>query len=289
MDRVPVLLDTDIGSDIDDAVALAYLLAEPRCELLGITTVTGDTAKRATLAQVLCDAAGRSDIPIHRGTASTLTGPGQPLVPQYEVVSQLPHRVRPNDTVVQFMRETILGRPAEVVLLSIGPMTNISRLFALHPDIPGRLRAWVAMSGFFADPAGKGSWNVTCDPASAAIALATPVPRSIQVGEDVTTLCRLSQDEVNGSFQHPLLQRVLTMARDWFAHRSEIVFHDPLVAALIFDETFCDFTTGRIGIDPLDGRTTFVADPDGRHEVATGVRPDSFFNAFFGAFESARD
>ncbi|MGV3722366.1 MAG: nucleoside hydrolase, partial [Actinomycetota bacterium] len=40
-DRIPVLFDTDIGSDIDDAVALAYLLRQPRCELVGVTTVSG--------------------------------------------------------------------------------------------------------------------------------------------------------------------------------------------------------------------------------------------------------
>jgi purine nucleosidase len=52
--RVPVILDTDIGSDIDDAVALSYLLRQPRCELVGITTVTGDVAQRAGCADVIC-------------------------------------------------------------------------------------------------------------------------------------------------------------------------------------------------------------------------------------------
>jgi purine nucleosidase len=65
--RVPVLFDTDIGSDIDDAVALAYLLRQPRCELLGVTTATGDTGQRAALAEVICRAAGRNDVPIHAG------------------------------------------------------------------------------------------------------------------------------------------------------------------------------------------------------------------------------
>ena len=54
-----VLLDTDIGTDVDDAVCLAYLLSHPDCELLGITTVTGEAVKRASLASVLCKAAGR--------------------------------------------------------------------------------------------------------------------------------------------------------------------------------------------------------------------------------------
>ncbi len=58
MDTLPVLLDTDIGSDIDDAVALAYLLRQPRCELLGITTVSGEPDKRAMLADAVCRAGG---------------------------------------------------------------------------------------------------------------------------------------------------------------------------------------------------------------------------------------
>ena len=51
MERIPVLLDTDIGSDIDDAVALAYLLRQPACELLGITTVSGEPERRASLSR----------------------------------------------------------------------------------------------------------------------------------------------------------------------------------------------------------------------------------------------
>src|SRR5439155_18276962 len=91
--RVPLVLDTDIGSDIDDAVALAYLLRQPRCELLGVTTVTGNVAQRAALCDVICRAAGRDDVPIHAGASDVLLfGPGQPKVPQYEAVAGRPHR-----------------------------------------------------------------------------------------------------------------------------------------------------------------------------------------------------
>lgn len=62
--RRPVILDTDIGSDIDDALCLAYLLRQPRCEFVGITTVTGEAQQRAMLADAVCRAAGREDIPI---------------------------------------------------------------------------------------------------------------------------------------------------------------------------------------------------------------------------------
>ncbi len=87
-DRIPIILDTDIGSDIDDAVALAYLLRNPRCELAGVTTVTGDVAQRAACAQVLCDAVGRGDVPIHCGARNVMVmGPGQPACPQYAAIA----------------------------------------------------------------------------------------------------------------------------------------------------------------------------------------------------------
>lgn len=66
---VKLLLDTDIGSDIDDAVCLAYLLAQPQCELLGITTVSGEPIRRAMIASAICTAAGK-DVPIYRALNS---------------------------------------------------------------------------------------------------------------------------------------------------------------------------------------------------------------------------
>ena len=66
-EKVKVLFDTDIGSDIDDAVALAYLLCQGRCELLGVTTVSGEAALRAEMASAMCLHMGRDDIPVHAG------------------------------------------------------------------------------------------------------------------------------------------------------------------------------------------------------------------------------
>ena len=68
-----VLLDTDIGGDIDDAICLAYLLKEPQCELVGITTVCGESEKRAAIADAICRTVGKQ-IPIVAGqyvTANT--------------------------------------------------------------------------------------------------------------------------------------------------------------------------------------------------------------------------
>src|ERR1043166_4547596 len=100
----PLLFDTDIGSDIDDAVALAYLLRQPRCELLGVTTVTGHVEQRAALAEGCCRGGGRGEGPIQAGASEVvLHGPGQPRVPQYEAIADRPHRRDyPASTAVDF-------------------------------------------------------------------------------------------------------------------------------------------------------------------------------------------
>jgi inosine-uridine nucleoside N-ribohydrolase len=284
-ETVPVLLDTDIGSDIDDAVALAYLLSKPECELAGITTVTGDVAKRAALASYLCEVAGRPDIPVHCGASTVLlNGPGQPDVPQYEAIAAKPHRIDwPSNTAIDFMRRTIRERPGEVTLLSIGPVTNVALLFALDPELPSMLKAWVSMAGVFFQERGP-EWNARCDPVATAMAFRAHPPRRIHVGLDVTMQCRLDAVEVRARFKGPLLEAVLEMAEPWFAQRPEIVFHDPLATALIFRPELCELRRGLVSVDDRTGQTRFDPDPSGPDEVAAQVDSAAFFAEYFGVF-----
>ncbi len=285
-DTMPLLLDTDIGSDIDDAVALAYLLAQPRCELLGITTVTGDVAKRAALAQVLCEVAGRRDIPIHCGSGLVLLrGPGQLDVPQYDAIASRPHRRDwPPGTAIEFMRSVVRERPGEVTLLSIGPLTNVALLFAIDPELPSLLRSWVSMAGCFSAGLDKSrDWNSVCDPLAAAMAARAVVPQRVHVGLDVTLKCSLDAEEVRRRFRGPLLETVLEMAGPWFATRNHIIFHDPLAAAVVFEPALCSFGRGRVSVGD-DGHTHFEPDRDGLETVAVEVDAARFFDHFFSVF-----
>lgn len=290
-ERVPVLLDTDIGSDIDDAVALAYLLAQPRCELLGVTTVTGDVARRCALAEVICRAAGKADIPIHAGASQVLLhGPGQPDVPQYEAIGAMHHRIDwPPGTAVNFLRETIRSRPGEITLLTIGPLGNIALLFALDPEIPSLLKGVVSMAGSFFNPAGGPEWNCHADPIAAAMVYAEMFMPHLSVGLDVTTRCRMPADEVRRRFTVPPLDMVLQMAEVWFRNRREMTFHDPLAAALIFNPGLCEYVEGgvAVNIEPgqKSGMTRFAAgDRYGHHRVARKVDSGGFFGELFGVF-----
>jgi purine nucleosidase len=286
-DKTPVIFDTDIGSDVDDAVALAYLLRQPRCDLLGITTVTGEVRKRAALAQVLCEAAARPEVPIHCGTSAVLLyGAGQPDVPQYEAIRDVPHRLDwPQNTAVDFMRRTIRERPGEVVLVSVGPFTNVALLFALDPEIPSLLKGWVSMGGvFFAGPEAKAEWNSRCDPLATAIAFQRGRPNHVNVGLDVTLQCRLTADDVRKRFRDPLLALVLRMAEVWFQHASRVVFHDPLAAALVFRRDLCGTQRGYVEFDPSSQLAGFTPDPQGPDEVAAEVDVEAFFEEYFSVF-----
>jgi purine nucleosidase len=279
---IPLLLDTDIGSDIDDAVALSYLLKQPQCELLGITAVTGDVAKRCACAEVICKAAGREDVPIHAGTSKVLlTGPGQPNVPHYDAIAHLPHTKNwsPN-TAVDFLRQTIRSRPGEITLLTIGPFTNIALLFAIDPEIPRLLKRVVSMAGVFYSKEPKAEWNCLVDPIATAMAYSANVADHTTYGLDVTLQCTMPAHEVRKRFNTPPLDIVLLMAETWFKEHDVIRFHDPLAAVGIFSPNVCEYDRGNIRIGP-EGESAFVAEKTASHRVARTVNVARFFEEYF--------
>jgi inosine-uridine nucleoside N-ribohydrolase len=290
---VKVLLDTDIGSDIDDAVALAWLLANPDCELLGITTVTGEAQNRARLASVLCRAAGRR-IPIFPGAeVPLLIGQKQKQAPQAAALVRWPHDdTFPEGKAVDFLQQTIRAHPGEVMLLTIGPLTNIALLFALDPAIPGLLKGIVMMCGVFSNRAagfGPLEWNAMLDPHATAMVYHHAVAVHRSIGLDVTSQVSLEPDEVRRRFQAPLLRPVLDFSEVWFRHSGKMIFHDPLAAVSLFDPSVCAFEKGTVDVElaspRLAGATMWTRDAAGRHEVAFEVNRDLFFDRYFAFFE----
>lgn len=286
-----VLLDTDIGSDIDDAICLAYLLAKPECELLGITTVSGEPEKRAMLASAICRAAGRNDVPIFPGAPlPLLVAPHQQHAQQATALDRWPHETRfPEGRAIGFLRDTIRSHPGEVTLLAIGPMTNIALLFALDPEIPRLLKGFYMMIGAFTQgivfTGMRYEWNALNDPHATAMVYNARPPVHRSVGLDVTLQVQMDAAEVRQHFQTPLLRPVLDMAEVWFQARPEVTFHDPLAAVSIFDEQVCSYERGQVEVElasaHLPGMTYFTKMDDGPHEVAMTVNAKRFFDEYF--------
>lgn len=290
-----ILLDTDIGSDIDDAVALAYLLAQPRCELLGITTVTGEPEKRAMIASAQCKLAGK-EIPIYPGAADPLLiAQRQPQAPQAAKLDKWAHDTDfPKGEAIEFLRHTIRAHPGEITLFAIGPLTNIALLFHSDPEIPSLLKQLVLMCGVFRGMNWQGEpleWNAILDPHATAMVYRARPARHLSVGLDVTTQVVMARDAVQQRFQTPYLQPVLDFADVWFEQRPEITFHDPLAAALIFDESICNYETGEVQVELADterlGQTQLQAAQQGEstpHQIALGVDAPQFFEHYFSVF-----
>jgi purine nucleosidase len=292
--KIPVLLDTDIGSDIDDAVALAYLLAQPKCELLGVTTVTGQAKLRAKLVDAIARVFGRDNLPIYAGQEEPFNIPQrQPDVPQAEVLSRWPHR-EPLETqqALDFLRDTIRSRPDRVVLLSIGPLTNIAKLVISDPRIAWLVKSYVLMGGvYFHQPPGYGpvEWNAGGDPQATATVCNAGFRDFRCVGLDVTTQCRLPTEEFRQRFQKGPLKIVGEMAETWFSHRKHVLFHDPLAAACIFEPQLIQFSRGTVRVELQDeqlaGRTILEADDAGPHQVGQSVDSQAFFKHYFSILE----
>ena len=149
MTRIPVILDTDIGGDIDDTWALALLLRCPELDLKLVTTDTGDTRfYRAKLVAKLLDIAGRADVPIgvgvptadQRGSHSHAQGR---WVEDYRL-SDYPGVI--HDDGVQALIDTIMTSSKEITLICIGPMPNIRLALQREPAIARKAR-FVGMLG----------------------------------------------------------------------------------------------------------------------------------------------
>ena len=287
---IKLLLDTDIGTDVDDAVALAYLLARRDCDLLGITTVTGEATERAALASVICRAAGRGDIPIYPGAEVPLQGEQrQPVAQQAPSLARWDHQHEfPRGQAIDFLRRTIRAHPGEITLLTIGPLTNAAQLFQSDPEIAGLLRGLVLMGGCF-NPASpeyeRSEWNIAGDLAASELVYQAPVRVHRSLGLDVTQRVVMGAEAVRAQFTAPLLKPVLDMAEIWFAQFfPAITFHDPLAAAVLFDDTLVEWVNGTVSFDAsqVPGRTYFQpGGPSAPHEVASTVAVDRYFEHFF--------
>jgi len=290
---IKVVLDTDIGSDIDDAVCLAYLLANPQCDLLGITTVSGEAEKRAQMASALCKVAGKN-VPIFPGAEEPF------LIPQRQVKAQQAvaldrwdhDKVFPKGEAIRFLRDAIRSNPGEVILLTIGPLTNIGLLFTLDPELPSLLKGLYIMGGVFTNQrpgVGPLEWNAMLDPQATAITYRRPVKVHRSIGLDVTMQVTMPAAEVRQRFQKPLLKPVLDFAEVWFKDADRITFHDPLAATTIFDENICQFERGNIEVEltspRLSGLTYWTPNKDGIHEAAMKVNAELFFKHYFSMFE----
>ena len=167
---IPVVLDTDIGDDIDDTWALVLALKSPELDVKLVVTDFGNTEHRARLVARVLELAGRTDIPIGIGIKENDDpGPQAEWVKGYDL-AKYPGRVLKDG--VQALIDTVMASPEPMTLIAIGPPPNLRAALEREPRIAGKLRlAGMYGSlrlGYGGKPKPEPEWNVKANPAAAA-------------------------------------------------------------------------------------------------------------------------
>jgi len=241
-----ILIDTDIGDDIDDAIALFAAMREG-FELVGVTTVFRNTVERARMAKKLLNLYGRGyeHTPVYAGYGASLTGKAQEQthVPHYtpDAEEYQPDSVDP-EAAVDFIIESCRKYGNELTVIAIGPFTNIARAIRKDPDALNLCGRVCIMGGaFFKQYA---DWNVMCDVEAADLMLRT-LDNLECIGADVTHLCEAEPDLYNALLHAPHNDR----AREYLAEMCELwrndrpgarlLLHDPLVIYYLAEPSLC--------------------------------------------------
>jgi inosine-uridine nucleoside N-ribohydrolase len=266
---IPVILDTDIGSDIDDTWALALLLRCPELDLKLVLTETLDTVYRARVTAKLLEVAGRTDVQIGIGIPGE-TGVNEfqaPWVADYEL-TQYPGVVHQDG--VQAMIDLIRTADEPVTIIGIGPAPNLLHALTIAPDIAVKCR-FVGMFGSVDRGYGDGSapiaeTNVREHVAAARAIFAAPWQEIIITPLDTCDQANLRDEHYRLvlASDDPLVQAVVENYRIWadlvtwmtvdFFHERSSTLFDTVAVYLAYSQAFVNIEPLRLRVTD-DGRT----------------------------------
>jgi purine nucleosidase len=234
-ERTKILLDTDIGTDIDDAWALGFVVAHPGFQPFGVTITDGDTPARARLAAKLLHVTGHGDIPVSVGRATKV--PEGRVDRQLEWAEDFTARRPIEQPAADFIVHTVRAHPGEVTLVAVGPLQNVADALRREPRLPKLVRRLILMSGCIEGFPGQSGpipeWNVKQAIADAQLVYGAGFPLTI-VPLDATMLVKLREDERDRLRQRraPLTDALESLYRLWLAGpTSRMTLHDQLAVA----------------------------------------------------------
>lgn len=209
-ERQKVIIDTDLGGDIDDAFAVALLLASPEFEILGIVMDHGLTKKRAQIACRMLYETGMENIPIVVGRQTpNIVGKDKELgnyTNQFYWAEGF-SRIKPiKKSATDFYLEMFHKYPNQIILFTIGPVSNMSDVLKKDPNILKLAQHIYSMFGSFyigydGSPIPDAEWNVRADVKSAKMFATSGAPITY-AGLDITTHVKLEKE-----FRFKLLMR----------------------------------------------------------------------------------
>lgn len=282
---VRIVLDTDIGSDVDDALALAFALRHPEIELAAVTTVADDTQARAAIARALLRAAGRDDVPVGAGV-----GWAEPPNARRSWFGHELELLEGSDAVaasdgVELLLE--MTRTPHTEVATVGMPSNIAAALDRDPGVASRIARLIVMGGVFGPVAARhevaGDHNLSVDPKGSLRALSAGL-NTLYVPLDVTVRAILPTAHVDALRGGDELCRVLARHLEVWRRAASppegvaALLHDPLAVACAVDRRFVTSETLPVAVS-IDGGVvhTHVDEHRGSPcEVITGVEASGF-------------
>jgi purine nucleosidase len=230
--RHRVILDTDIGGDIDDAWALGFAMLAPDIELVGVTISDGNTPARAKVACKLLHAGGRSDVPVAVGRKTH-----DKYEMQFTWAEDFTARTPIARPAADFIVDTIRKNPGEITLVAVGPLQNVADALRADSQIAKLVKRVVLMSGSIAasawHPMAIPEWNVVAAAKDAQVVYAAGLPLTT-VPLDSTTYVTLRDEERERLLKHDsaVTRALEALYRLWIEKpSSRMTLHDQLAVA----------------------------------------------------------
>jgi len=307
-----IILDTDIGTDVDDAMAVALAASTPELEVAGITTVHADAPLRARIARRLLELAGQGDIPVVAGASAPIRMPiakdfhWMPRLWGHEGVGILPpEELTPtqdlkatSDDAAHFIIETARAYPGELSMITIGPLTNVGKALQLEPQLAARIRDVTVMGGLV--DTSKLAWppvletNLNADPGASEILFRAGIPLTIVPLEVTTQIFLSAQHRAEmRAWGQPLSDTLVTLMeqmRENFAtfashvglspdtFQERTYMHDPLAIYTSMSSRFVTLRGVHIQLEVREGVLRTIAYPDRtpNAQVCVGVDAPGF-------------
>ena len=243
MEKYKVIIDTDIGDDIDDAFALLLAMKSPELEILGVTTVYKDTVKRAKIAKALLISGGFASIPVYSGEKMPINSPtlfGREVdfdQPPLSFEKQFDNIQIDGTDGVDFIIRTLEQSLQPITIITLGALTNIARVLQKRPDLKNKIARLSVMGGAYL--VNLCEYNFTCDPDAANEVLQSGIAADC-VGVDITFKCYPSKEQLKKLENHSseCIKILLKMKKNW---THQVFFHDPLAVMCVFDKQFVTF------------------------------------------------
>jgi inosine-uridine nucleoside N-ribohydrolase len=282
----PVIFDTDIGTDIDDAYALAALIHRPELELVGVTTVSSDAAARARLAAKLLQVAGGrwAKVPVYAGI-STATQ----YMKQVDWARGFTSPSLHESGAIEFMRARIDARPGEITLIAVGELTNVAALLESRPGIAKKIRAISLMGGSIYRGYAAGSkpepeWNIKSNAKAAKVVFESGVPLLVAPLDSTADLKLTPEMRVELFARGVPLNDALAALNSIWRHTNtwkgeNPTLFDVLAVELVEPRRPYELRALHVQIE-ADGLTRVAPDGAPNARVALSVDGDSFMRAF---------